>query len=257
MMRCRSWMSSHLAHRQFRYEQFFLWPRSPDMTPWFLHRAHFGMRPSTEFESRFIECAFTWICRDNCLTLFFETLTDDGNICFFGKFCYNRPVAGMSYWTQLKMDTKLLSGPKRIWRREIFRKISWACSSDLLWPTEINHRLIDGAREHSLLHTLGRIAYRPLLTRIAMRIPWFRRFDCLYTNVQCGSIWWAQSTDKPRLTFYKDIGRKRDECMHIDIAWQIGSFSSLLGLGRMPHIEPISIGFRSLNVTYHMLRAIQ
>lgn len=37
MMRWRSWISSHFAHRQLRYEQCFLWPRNPDITPWLRH----------------------------------------------------------------------------------------------------------------------------------------------------------------------------------------------------------------------------
>lgn len=80
IMRCRSWMSSHLAQRQFRYEQTFLCPRNPDMTPWFLHRAHFGMRPCTELEFLSIGNAFPRLVGRECLTLLFETLADAGNI---------------------------------------------------------------------------------------------------------------------------------------------------------------------------------
>lgn len=39
---CRSWINSHLGQRQLRYMQCFLWPRSPEITPWLRHLAHFG-----------------------------------------------------------------------------------------------------------------------------------------------------------------------------------------------------------------------
>lgn len=39
---CRSCINSHFAQRQFRYEQCFLWPLNPEITPWLRHLAHFG-----------------------------------------------------------------------------------------------------------------------------------------------------------------------------------------------------------------------
>ena len=44
MTRCLSWMRLHLAHSQSRYLQVLLCPFSQEMTPWFRHRAHFGLR---------------------------------------------------------------------------------------------------------------------------------------------------------------------------------------------------------------------
>lgn len=42
--RCRSAISVHFAHTQSLQRQKRLWPLSADTTPWFLHRAHFGVR---------------------------------------------------------------------------------------------------------------------------------------------------------------------------------------------------------------------
>lgn len=46
MTRCLSAMRLHLGHTHSLKEHRFLWPFNQDITPWFLHRAHFGRLPS-------------------------------------------------------------------------------------------------------------------------------------------------------------------------------------------------------------------
>lgn len=73
-------ISSHLAQQQFRYEQFFLWPRKPDMIPWLRHRAHFGTRPL------FAATLFWWF-------------DDIGNWCGFSLFAIELiEIGNISAW---------------------------------------------------------------------------------------------------------------------------------------------------------------
>lgn len=78
-------MSSHFAQRQFRYEQFFLCPRNPEIMPWFLHRAHFGTRP-------LIALFWLWCDADDgvnclCFSLFVAELIEIDII--FAQFKWN------------------------------------------------------------------------------------------------------------------------------------------------------------------------
>ena len=54
MTLCLSWIKLHFAHSQSRYLQVRLWPLSQEMTPWFLHLAHFGLRSESSLSRLFI-----------------------------------------------------------------------------------------------------------------------------------------------------------------------------------------------------------